>query len=801
MSSYEIKPLVDGKNNPIPDDPYVKTSRIFYPLKQDPKEYKYIGKPCKRYDSHEIVTGAAVFTDDYHMSGLVYGTVVKSPYPHAIIKSINVEKAKAYPGVLTVLTYKDLDEMKMNPTLGWPPQKKMLDKHLRYVGDAVAIVGAETIDIALAAAELVEVEYEVLPAVYDTYSAEAEGAPQLYEQFPNNHVPGGIELMHKHGLYYHLYNGDADKAFKEKCKYISEDSVDFMGMCPPGAPEPPGVIVRWDGGMNYSVWATSQGCYFLKVVNECSIPGIKYTPYTFHTGGSYGNKQTLVMQVATATAIAYATNRPCKVFQTKVEQQTNFQTRLGTQVKAKIGLDEEGIIRAFRGVWNVDAGAFNDNLQANISVGMGECQLIMAKNKDWDLTSSIVVTNKQAAGVVRGFGGQELNSCLSMLLMRAAKSGNFDPVDVFAKNYAEDGDVYIWRDSLPWRVHSVKYDKMIRDTADKFGWKEKWKGWGVPTSVSDDGRYVTGVGMSVIGNADVGEDNCYAGVKLEPGLVDEQIEATLYVDISEIGNGQKFNNMKIVAEKFDIPLEQIKIVPSGTLYSPNGVALGGSRGTLTFGHAVSNACDDVLEQLFKRAEIPLGCSWQTMELKDNYVRSKFRPDIKVPLNDLIHYWGCLMGCGEHIEEFSTPSCVTAFVEVEVDTHTGKVRVKKMVVGTDPGQVMDPNILEMQVQGAIGSACLDTALFEEHIIDHETGRYMTYDMIEYKTRTFNEFPEFDHLFEESQWDCQPYHAIGIGEISGGGAASATMLAISNAIGKDVSTYPCTPGVILKELGKI
>ena len=142
-----------------------------------------------------------------------------------------------------------------------------------------------------------------------------------------------------------------------------------------------------------------------------------------------------------------------------------------------------------------------------------------------------------------------------------------------------------------------------------------------------------------------------------------------------------------------------------------------------------------------------------------------------------------------------------FLEVQVDRETGKVDVLNMLGGTDCGQMIDPSGLEMQAQGGIGSASLDTATFEEHIIDPGTGRTMTYDMIEYKWRPFNEFPEYETCFMESQFDTFQFKATGVGEIAGAAAASATMQAISNAIGVQVSTYPATPDVILKALGKI
>ena len=261
--------------------------------------------------------------------------------------------------------------------------------------------------------------------------------------------------MQLDGKFWHLVRGDVDKAFEEKCAYEAEDTIEFMGMCAPNAPEPPGVIVKWEGRHEIQPVGHLPVRLPSEVGQRVGAAGHQVRAYTFHTGGSYGNKQSMTFQTTAATALAYVTKLPVKVYQTRVEQMTNYQTRLGTQVHARMGIDKDGIIRAFKGDWKVVAGAFNDNLQGNIGVGLGETQLIMGKCHDWDLNSDIVVTNKQPAGIVRGYGGQELNSCLSMLVTRVARAGNFDPVDVFAKNYVSDGDSYIWRDGLPWRAHSI----------------------------------------------------------------------------------------------------------------------------------------------------------------------------------------------------------------------------------------------------------------------------------------------------------------------------------------------------------
>lgn len=761
----------------------------------DRKDYKYVGKNVTRKDGKAIVTGKATFLDDYFIPNMLIGKSLKSPHPHAKIISINVDKAKELKGVYAVLTYKDVDQ---NWLLGWPPQKPIMGEKVLYIGDTVALVAADNEEIAKAAIELIEVEYEILPYVVDGLEAQKEDAPQLYPQFKQNIVTPGYPPFQKDGPFWRLVKGDIDKGFEE-CAYIAEDTVSFAKMPAPNAPEPPGAIVRWEGGKDFTVWATSQSTHILKILNSSVIPGSDLTVRTFNVGGSYGNKQSLTVPVMSAALLSMATGKPVKFFQTKVEQMTAYETRLGSQVHAKIGMDKDGIIKAVKGYWTVDTGAFCNATQGQVGVGIGEAQLVMAKCPNWDLDTAVVVTNKQPAGIVRGYGGQELNSCLSLLIGRTMREGNFDPVEVFKKNYVCDGDQYVWRDGRTWNAHSINYVKAMEATAEKFDWKNKWKGWGVPTAVN--GNKVRGVGVGIIGNADVGEDNTEAYVRAVPDLFGDRGHVVLQTDVTESGMGQKSNLAKMVADILNVPYELIQLTPPDTVINPTGFGLCGSRGTITYGHAVSNAAEDLKNKLFELAKPILDISIEAMALEDFCVVNKARPNQRVTWKKLIPPDLTLTGYGNHIENFSTPNFFMIFVEVEVDKETGKVDLVNLCGGSDAGQIIDPATLEMQFHGGIGSASLDTALFEEHIIDKATARPLTYNMIEYKWRPFNEFPHFDTVMLESQFDTFQFKAVGVGEIAGAAAASATMQAISNAIGNQVSEYPATPNVVLKALGKL
>lgn len=763
-----------------------------------PENYKYVGKNAvPRKDARDIVMGKATFLDDFSLPGMLIGMTLRSPYAHARITHIDVEKAKALNGVHAVLTYKDVDQ---NWKIGWPPHKPIICPELRFVGDPVALVAADTADIAKEAMELIEVEYEILPCVTDGLEAVKEGAPQLYEDFPDNIVTPGYPPFQKDGAFWHLVKGDVEKGFEE-CEYIAEDTVEFAKMPAPLAPEPPGAIVRWEGGDDFTVWGTSQSAYVLKTFNTPAIPNSNMDVRTFNVGGSYGNKQSIGYPVLSAALLSMKTGRPVRVFQSKVEQMTAFETRLGSQVHAKIGMDKEGYVRAVKAVWTIDTGAYCNATQGQVGVGIGEAQLVMAKCQNWDLDTCIVVTNKQPAGIVRGFGGQELNSCLSLLMGRTMEAGGFDPLECYKRNYVVAGDSYVWRDGRTWTAHSISYVKAMEAAGEKFGWSEKWKGWGVPTWVSEDGRYVRGVGCGIIGNADVGEDNTEVYVRVVPDLVGDKSHVVLQADITESGMGERSNLAKMVADILKVPYERVEITPPGTKSNPTGLALAGSRGTITFGHAVSSASEDVKRKLFDLAVPYLEVAADAMELRDYGVSCKGRPDKFVSWKKLIPQDLTLTGYGQHLENFSTPNFFIVFLEIEVDKETGKAEVKKMVGGTDAGQIIDPAMLEMQCQAGIGSASLDTAIYEEHIIDPATKRTLTYNMIEYKWRPFNDFPEYASTILESQFDTFQFKAVGVGEIAGAAAASAAMQAISNAIGVQVSQYPATPDVILKALNKL
>jgi len=250
-----------------------------------------------------------------------------------------------------------------------------------------------------------------------------------------------------------------------------------------------------------------------------------------------------------------------------------------------------------------------------------------------------------------------------------------------------------------------------------------------------------------------------------------------------------------------LPLERVEITAPDTLVNPFEFGLVGSRGTFAVGSAVIEAAEDVKRKLFDLAAPVLGVKPEDLETRDGkiYVRGKEKETI--PWRKAMGIARTLTGQGRFEADFSLCNCMMIFAEVEVDIESGKSELLRVVAATDCGQIIDPLVLEGQLHGALGSAGIDTALFEETVLDRDTGHIMNCNMIDYKWRTFVDLPQFQNVILETPIPSHRFKAVGVGEVAPAPGPSAVLMAISNAIGKRIMHYPATPDKILKALGRI
>ncbi len=749
-------------------------------------EYRHIGKSAPRKDAREIVTGRATYVDDLELPGMLYAKVLRSPYPHANIISIDTSRAEAYPGVEAVITHKNAP-----PWMdGTPKHRLLLDKKVRYVGDAVALVAATTKDIAEKALDLIDVEYEQLPAVFDVEEAMKPGAPQLYARFPNNIMARGCRTFGVKALQ-EVVMGDIEKGFKE-ADFIAQGTCAYENIPNPLPPEPPGVIARWEDPDHLTIWPASQSAVMCRTFAQLYL-GVDVRAIGLHCGGSYGSKNATLPPIGYAAALAKATGKPVKVCYTKDEHFSSYTLRLGSRIHAKVGIKKDGTVTALAGDWLVNTGAASEITQGQVAVGCGEAQLLL-RCANWDLQPQVVCTNRNPSAVVRGFGGQEFKSALMPLLGSAMEKAGLDPVEFFKKNFVKPGDGYFWRDGIWWVYRGIDYSNAIQKGAEAFGWKDKWKGWGKPTRV--DGTKRIGVGVGVHGNADVGEDESEADVRIDPNGT-----ATLFACVSESGMGQRSSVCKMVAEILNLPLNRVNITPPDSHVNPFDFGLAGSRGTFTVGTAVIKAAEDALQKLFQLAAPMLGAKPEDLETKDGEIWVRGDPQKKISWMRAIGMMRTVMGHGRFDVDFSLCNFMASYVEVEVDTETGKAELLRVVNATDCGQIIDPLILEGQLYGALGSAGIDTALFEESVLDETMGYIRNGNLIDYEWRRYTNLPEFKNVILETPIESHRFKAVGVGEITCAPGPSAVLMAVYNAIGKRIMDYPATPEKILKVLGKI
>jgi CO/xanthine dehydrogenase Mo-binding subunit len=750
------------------------------------ENYRYIGKSMPRRDGVDIVTGAAKYLDDLKFENLLYGKVLRSPHAHAILKKIDKTKAEAMPGVLAVVTWEDIPDWRG----GTPRNVRVLDKKVRYIGDAVALVAATSEQIAEQAIGLINVEYEVLPAVFDIDSALKPDAPLLYEEFKSNIVPGGTPIYGPNCLT-GVVRGDVAAGLAE-AEVVAEGTFGYENTPNALPPEPIGAVAVWEPPNKATIYGTSQAPYMDKVTlfhvfnRQVEIRSIGH-----NVGGSFGTKFMCWQVQAYAIILARATGRPVKIVFTKEEHMAAFTLRIGSRIHAKVGMKKDGSITAVQGNWYVDTGYYSSTTQCQVAVGSGEL-MIMTQCPNWDLRSTIVATNRNASGATRGFGGQELEASFIPVLNLAMEKAGLDPLEVFKKNFVKPGGGYYWRDGEWYTYRGIDFTNAMEKGAGLFGWKNKWKGWLKPSAVNGVKR--RGVGVGVHGNADIGEDTSEAYVQLGYSGT-----ATIFLCFAEHGTGQKTNYVKMVAEVLQIPPERISMTPADTLVTPFEFAPVGSRGTYAIGSAVIRAAEDARMKLLEIAAQELGADPQDLDTADGIIFVKKQPEKRVKWR-VMGNDRTILGYGRFESDFTMCNCMMSFVEVEIDIETGKMQLVRIVNATDIGQIIDPAGLENQLNACWGSAGIDSAIFEETILDRRSGHIVNANLIDYKWRTFAELPVVEHAVLETPFPSNRFHAVGIAEITTSPGPFAVLMAASNAVGAWMYEYPLTPDRVLKALAK-
>ena len=754
--------------------------------------FKHVGRETKRLLGEQIVTGKAQYTGDFKLRGMQYGRILRSPHSYARIISIDASAAERFHGVTKVITYKEISR-DIYITNGWTPPKHhhIMDEYVRYVGDAVALVVAVNEDLAIQALDLIKVEYEVLEPVFTIDDAMAPGAPQLYPEFPGNIAPARNNI--------HFEAGDLQKGFAESDVIVEMDVSMESGQNPLPL-ETPTIIAEWIGeDVHFIASAAAPAYCHQNVAASLNIPYENVRLIAPAVGGSFGSKlySGNVHCLVFAALMAKGAGCPVLFAYTKEEHFAAHQNRMTTKAHIKFGMKKDGLASAVEMRQYADAGVCASTQEFMLGVGTNTLPILCkTNNKKYD--ADVVVTNHMPSGSFRGYGYLESTFLLYCAINEACEQLDIDPVDYLERNAMKLGETFHNSMAGPHYYVSNKtsdWSYLVSETAKAFKWSEKYKGWGVPTWVSPDGRKVRGIGVGAAGHSDTGGKPSNATVTLT-GL------GAVYINtvMAEFGAGTREVQQKVVAEALNMPIESIRLTPSDTGSSVPDFGSTGSRSTYCGGIAAKMACDDLLQKLYELAERRCGIPADDCGYENSYVYQKSNPENKYPI--FPHLMGRVdgvTGTGHFEGVHNSTIYHLQFVEVEVDLELGTFEVIDHFGGSDAGVIVNPLPLRNQVQSFF--AGIDIACMEETIYDPNDYRVLNPSNIDYKVRTFNDAPHHDHIVLESNKGKEtdyPFGAFGVGEPLLAPGGPAIRMAIYNACGIKLNHYPFTPAKVLAAL---
>jgi len=758
------------------------------------KEFSVVGKRLPRADAVERATGAAIFAGDVKLSGMLIGKVLRSPYPHAKILKIDKSKAEKLPGVEAVISSEDLlpgkkftSSFQDLPYLASGPKSERADQYVfadkaRYVGDPVAAVAATSESIAQEALELIEVEYEQLPAVFDPIEAMKPDAPRIHD-------------ASGHNIAYHVVNplssGDVEKGFQEADLVVEDTfSTTKQAHC---QIEAASSVASYDTSERLTIWSQCQMPHPARqsLAHIFDIPVGNIRLITPHVGGSFGGRNSPCPELI-ATALTKKIGKPVKLEHTKAEDFCVCDTRTSFVYKAKMGFKRDGTLVAMEIQATAQAGGYLSRSTTSVSVFFGfSLGLYRCPNKISEV--DLVYTNTLPAGAYRGMGHESVMWGIEQLLDRAAQKLGIDPLEIRLKNIKKVGEPgYV---GLP--IQSTALDECIQIGAGKTGWKEK-------RVAKKQGGKRHGIGMAVMmhtsGAQPMALEHCSVYLKLN-----EDGSADLIIHPGDAGTGSPGALAQIAAEVLGLPIEDIHVIYGDTDVTMFDVGSIASRTVYITGNAVLRAAQDARAQLLERAAKLLGVSPDELEIKERQIYLKATPEKRISIAEvaqnaiynLKHDPLGIYGKGTFEPTTTSPPTQAIFAEVEVDTENGKVDVLKVLIVNDSGTAINPITMEGQIHGGFSQG-FGYVLIEWPNINTDTGEVTTNNFETYKIPTTLDMPEMEVILVEKPDPVGPFGAKGVGESAVVAVAPAIANAIYNAIGVQVTELPITPEKILKAL---
>ncbi|MEE2928542.1 MAG: xanthine dehydrogenase family protein molybdopterin-binding subunit [Chloroflexota bacterium] len=755
------------------------------------EKFNVVGSRPIRHDGTEKVTGQAQYGADIHLPGMLHGRILRSPHAHARIKRIDPSRALALPGVRAVVTgadmpehagrVMDLGEGAMTNTRFLSNNCMATEKAL-YKGHAVAAVAATSGHIAEEALALIDVDYEVLPAVVDVLDAMKDDAPVLHERLANvtnvNIRPGGLRSKDDDGKATNVANhfffelGDLDKGFQEADLVVEREFR--TASVHQGYIEPHAATVLWNADGKMTIWCSSQGHFNVRDQTSqiLGVPVSNIKVVQMEIGGGFGGKTLVYLEPVTAL-LAKKTGHPVKVTMNRSEVFQGTGPTSGGYMRVKMGVTKDGRITAADTTLAYEAGAFPGS---PVSAG-SQCMLASYDIPNGRIEGYDVVLNKPKTAAYRAPGSPAAAFAVETVIDEICEKLGMDPLDFRLLNGAKEGTRRVTGPINP----RIGYLETVQAARDHDHYSTKLEG-------PNRGRGVAG-GFWFNGT---GPSSATASV-LADGTV------SLVEGSPDIGGSRTAVAMQL-AEVLGIAAEDVKPQVGDTDSVGFTSMTGGSGVAFKTGWACYEAAHDVRRQMIERAARIWEVDVDDVDYTDGVIAHKSDPELKFTFKQLA---GRLNGTGGPIVGNANvdprgpgPGFAVHIVDVEVDPETGKVDILRYTALQDAGKAIHPSYVEGQIQGGAVQG-IGWALNEEYFFDNQ-GQMANSSFLDYRMPTSLDLPMIDTVIVEVANPTHPYGVRGVGEVCIVPPMAAIANAIHNAVGVRMGKLPMSPGNILEAL---
>ena len=753
-------------------------------------ERRYIGAAIKRKEDPRFITGRGTYVDDLALTGMVYAAMVRSPYPHARIKSINVEKAKAMPGVVAVYTGKDIQ---INPLpLAWPlpgqkgsPRLPLARDKVVHAGEIVAVVVAEDRYLAEDAAEQVEVEYEELPSVADIRKAIEPGAPTVHDDAPGN-------------VAFEWSLGDqaaTDEAFQRADRVVRLELVNQRLV--PNAIEPRAALAQYDPGRDeYTLWVTSQNPHVERLLISAFIMGIpehKLRVIAPDVGGGFGSKIPTYGEECIVLWLSRQLGRPVKWTAKRSESFLSDAHGRDHYTEAELALDKDGRVLGLRVKTLANMGAYINLFNTAVPTFL-YAPLLSGQYRIPAIYCHVtgVFTNTVPIDALRGAGRPEACYVIERLMDVAARELGMDPAEIRRRNFIP-ADAFPYQTPVASVYDSGNYEGALEKAlaaADYQRLRQEQE------ELRKQGRYI-GIGIACyIEACGVAPSKLVGQLGAQAGLWESALvrvhptgRVTVFTGSHSHGQGHETTFAQIVAEELGVSLDDVEVVHGDTEAVPMGMGTYGSRSLAVGGSAIVVALNKVKDKARRIAAHLLEAAPEDIEFRDGRFSVRGVPDrsIEWPMVALQAYLAHNLpeGMEPGLEasgfydpvNFTFPFGTHVSV-VEVDPDTGQVKILRYVAVDDAGNIINPLVFDGQVHGGIahgiGQALLEWGQFDED------GRPITASFMEYTMPRASHLPSFETQVQVTPCPHNPLGAKGIGEAGTIAASPCIVNAVVDAL---------------------